>query len=199
MRTITRAAAAVLTTTLALGAGVAPALADTATVKDKASDVIRFANLDDDRGTILGYSESVASGLDLRSMRVKHTKKSVAVKLRFSRLNNQATAFVYFKLPGESVPTRFLLTVSKKEGQLVSFENNKKGCTVPLTTRTGTNGYINAVVKRSCLDNPKRVKVAAGTVSAGLLADDEDSPYLTDSVSPTSYRGISFTRWLSAG
>jgi hypothetical protein len=196
MRLVARTAATLLATTLVVGATATAASAQSTTIKDKASDVLTYADqTTDTRGTQLGYSESVASGVDLRSMRVKHTKKSVSVNVKFSNLDGLTTVYVYLRLDGKAAATRFLVNTEDEQGVVLNSQGRKR-CNVPLTTREGRGGSINAVIKRSCLGDPKKVKASVLAVDQGYFGDN--TPYTMDAVSPTGVRDQAWTKWLKA-
>lgn len=188
------AATVVATTALLLSTGAA-AHAQTQTLKDKSSDVLSYTSMADERGVVLGYADSVASGVDLRSLRVKHTKKSVSVNVKLSQLANDTTIAVSLRLNGSSKPTRFLYNTYSSKAQLINGQGTLK-CSVPLTTTIGKNGSINAVIKRSCLGNPKKIKASVVAMSPGAF--EEGAPILADAVAPNSIRTEAWTTWLKA-
>lgn len=188
------AATVVATTALLLSAGTA-AHAQSETVKDKSSDVLSYVDMKDEQGVVLGYADSVASGVDLRSMRVKHTKKSVSVNVKLSNLAEDTTIEVSFRLNGSSKPTRFLYNTWEDRGQVLNSRGSRR-CMVPLTTKTGSGGSISAVIKRSCLGNPAKLKASVISLSPGAFEDD--ARILTDAVSPTAVRTEAWTSWLKA-
>ncbi len=87
MRTTTHLSAAALSTMLVIGATATSAFAQSDTITDMASDVISYANAAGERGAVLNYADSVASGIDVKTIRVKHTQKSISVNLRFRNLD----------------------------------------------------------------------------------------------------------------
>jgi hypothetical protein len=196
MHLIARAATTLVTMALVVGGTAAAANAQATTIRDKASDVLSFTGqANDDRGTQLGYSQSIASGVDLRSMRVKHTKKSVSVNLKFSDLDVATTVYVSLRVNGKSTPSRFLVNTEDETGIVINSQGSKR-CNVPLTTRTGRSGSINAVIKRSCLGDPKKIKASVFAADQGYFADD--APYLIDPLSPNGVRDQAWTKWLKA-
>jgi hypothetical protein len=196
MRLIPRIAAAMLTTTIVVGGTTTAGHAQSTTLKDKSSDVINYASMKDEVGVVLGYAESVASGVDLRSMRVKHTAKSVKVDIRLSHLKNDTTVFVSFRLDGSKKDSHFLYNTWEDRGQVVNARGQRK-CKVPLTTKTGKNGSVSAVIKRSCLGDPKKLQASAGAMSPGAF--ETDVPILADPLSPSAVRTPTYTKWLKAG
>jgi hypothetical protein len=197
MRTLARFATALVTTTIVVGATATTAHAQTTTVKDKASDVLSFTDQSTDtRGTQLGYRESVASGVDLRSLRAKHTKKSVAIRVKFADLGTETLPIIGLRLDDDSEPSRFVVVSASGEADVINAHGTKR-CTVPLTAQLGASGYLNVVVKRSCLAAPKRVKVSVFAAREGFQG--HNTPYMADTVSPDSVRGDGWTTWLKAG
>lgn len=196
MRTSARVAATLLTTALAVAGTATAASAHTDTVKDKASDVLSFADqTTDEKGTQLGYADSVASGVDLRSMRVKHTKKSVAIKVTFSNLARATTVYASVRVDGKSRPSRIVVNTGENKGKVFNARFDKR-CTVPVTHKYGRGGSVSFVVKRSCLGDPQRVKVAASAFDEGFGTDN--GAVKTDAVSPNNVRNVSYTSWLKA-
>lgn len=196
MRTSARIAATMLTTSLALAGTTAAASADTDVVKDKASDVLSFTDqTTDENGTRLGYADSIASGVDLRSVRVKHTMRSVAIKVAFSNLADTTTVIASVRVDGTSKPSRLVINTGENKGQVFNARGDKR-CTVPVTHSYGRSGSVNFVVKRSCLGDPKRVKVSVFAADAGYATDN--GPFKADAVSPTSVQGSAYTSWVKA-
>lgn len=196
MRTSARVAATLLTTALVVAGTATAASADTDTVKDKASDVLSYADqTTDENGTQLGYADSIASGVDLRSMRVKHTKKSVAIRVKFSALADTTTVIASVRVDGKSKPSRLVVNTGETKGKVFTSRGDKR-CTVPVTHKYGRGGSVSFVVKRSCLGDPKRVKVSVFAADAGYASDN--GAVKTDAVSPNSVRSSSYTSWLKA-
>lgn len=189
------AATVVATTALLLSTGIA-AHAQSETIKDKSSDVIEYADAADETGVVLNYADSVASGLDMRSLRVKHSKKSVSVTLKFAQLNSSTIAYLVFRTDGKKNASRTMFTMDRKSGLVMNPRGDKR-CLAPLTTRLGKGGSIKAVIDRSCLGTPKKIKVSAAASDDRFYEDD--SPYFADSYfSATSTRADSWTKWLKA-
>lgn len=195
MRPMFRTALTATATAALLVSGGTAATAQSATIKDRTSDVLHYADADDERGTQLGYADSVATGIDLRSMRIKHTKKSVVVDLRFSDLDAETGVYVALRLDGESRPSRYLINIENQKGQVVNTQGRKR-CSVPLTSRTGKRGTIHAVIKRSCLGDPTKIKASVFSFDSGFFSDND--PYAADPLSPTAVRGQAWTTWLKA-
>lgn len=190
----------------AIAAGIAAALltvsagaahAQTTTVKDRASDVVDLAAGKGQQDTLLGYADSVATGIDLRSMRVKHTKKSVAVTLRFADLSPRANIGIAFRVNGRSKPQFTLTSISSTRAE-VRNAADKRRCAVPLTRRTGPRGTVHVVVARSCLASPRKIKV--GAAASLVTPAGESVDVQLDVVSDTSVKIEEFdwTRWLKA-
>lgn len=199
MRTLPRIAATAVATTALLMSTGATAHAQAVTVKDKSSDVVAYTSDDTDTGTVLGYQDSLDSGADVRSMKVKHTKKSISITLKAAELDRGAGITVMFKVPGKSQPQWILASMSRTKAVVFNANDTampEKVCNVPLTVKTGTKGSIKAVVKRSCLKSPKKIKVAAVMSTVEITGDT--TSYKADVVSATSVRTPTFTKWLKA-
>ncbi|MET0448663.1 MAG: hypothetical protein ABW004_09660 [Aeromicrobium sp.] len=186
------ALAAAATAALLISAGTA-AHAESDNVKDKASDVIHIQDIDDENGTVLGFRDSIATGVDMRGMRLKHGKKSVSVNLKFADLKKDTQIIVLFRLNGKVQPKHFLFNVNSRSAYLLG-QDLDDACTVPLKTKTGRKGTIHAVIKRSCFGDP--VKIKATAITAGGDPTSEDGPYDQDLLSPTQSRGMSWSTWL---
>lgn len=201
-RTIVRLAATSATAAIMLASAGVAAHADSAVVKDRASDVLSSKlTLNEDEtdivqtDSVLDYRRSIASGVDLRSMRVNHGKKTVSVTLKFAELRRDAVAIVAFRLDGKAEPERLFMNTAKRSGT-VSNEKDKKQCKVPVTTRTGPKGFIRTVIDRSCLDDPTRLK--ATTVSISLKATDDSLTINQDALSPKNVKTLRWTKWLKS-
>jgi hypothetical protein len=196
MRAATRlVASTAVAAGLVLSAGAA-AHADGTNVKDKASDVLYVPDSSNDDFSILGYRASADSGTDLRGMRVKHGKTTVTVRLKFANLAKDASISLQFRSNGRSQSDHFLFSVSQRRGVLLDdrFEDT---CTVPLKARTGYKGAVSATIKRSCLDDPDRIKVSAVALRGDLVA--ENGAIYADALSNTKVQGPSWTKWLKSG
>lgn len=201
-RTIGRLAATSATALVLLASTGVAAHADSAVVKDKASDVVQSrlvfnADATDvvETEAVLDYRRSIASGVDLRSMRVNHGRKTVSVTLKFAELRRDAVAVVAFRLDGQAEPERLFMNTARHSGT-VSNEKDKKQCKVPVTTRTGPKGYIRTVIDRSCLDDPTRIK--ATTVSISLKLTDDSITVNQDALSPRNVKTLRWTKWLKS-
>ncbi len=180
---------------LVLSAG-ATAHAEVTNVKDKASDVNYAPDVSTEDVTILGYQASIDSGVDLRGMRVNHGKKTVTVRLKFAHLRSDARMLLEIRSDGRRKPDHQLFALSARRAILYS-DTYDDSCTVPVTTRAGRKGTIFVTIKRSCLNDPDRIKVAA-TVFRGDL-DTASGPGYADPISNTKIQGPSWTTWLKSG
>lgn len=173
--------------------------AQSTTMKDRASDVVSSdASLVgeevQDQESVLDYRRSIASGVDLRTMRVSHGEKTVNVTLKFAELRRDATVVVAFRLDGDAEPERVLTSTSRRWAT-VSDANDKTKCSIPLKTKTGPKGTIRATIKRSCLGDPERLKAAA--VSIAIKTDDDTFSIRQDVLSAKNLRIPTWSRWLS--
>lgn len=195
MRTTTRAAAVLLTTTIVVGGTAATAHAQATTVKDKASDVLTYS--DGDNGTLLGYADSVASGADVRSLKVNHGKKSVTFTYKFAELGPDTTISAAIRLPGKKRPSYGLIGTSPHKVAVYNLKAEKQ-CSARVTSRTGAKGWVKVVVKRSCLKNPEKIQVAADA-SVNLSTTDDTYAFHYDAVSKKNIRTPTWTKFLKAG
>jgi hypothetical protein len=198
MRLITRTAGVLLSAAVILTGTATSASADSETIKDRPSDVLTWpSKAPGETATRLGYRDSIASGVDLRSLRVRHTRKTVVVTAKFSNLGPSTRLYVQFRYTGRSKKeiTRFLFAQDGKG--LAVTRNFTVKCTVPLTTRQGRKGMVKAVFKRSCFDNPRRIKASAFVTNSNY--DTVDAKQTGDFGSPSKVGEWSWTRWLKAG
>ena len=197
MRAATRlVASTAVAAGLVLSAG-ATAHAEGTNVKDKASDVGLVPDVSDTGTfTVLGYQASIDSGVDLRGMRVRHGRKTVTLRLKFTQLAPDAKISMEFRSNGRRQTDHYLFSVSSRRGVLLDAKAADT-CSVPLTARTGRDGTLYAVIKRSCLGDPERIKVSGGAFR-GDLASDNGSIH-ADPISNTKIQGPSWTKWLKSG
>jgi hypothetical protein len=196
MRLVTRTAAALLTTAVVLTGTAVSATADSDTVKDRASDVITWPSKDPGAtATRLGYQASVDSGVDLRSMRVRHDKRTITVTAKFSNLGPSTRLYVNLRLNGKKKITRFVFA-QDGTARIITPKFNVK-CTRPLVVRTGPKGLMKAVFKRSCLSNPRTIKASAFVTTPAF--DQVAAPQIGDFGSAGKIGQWSWTRWLKRG
>lgn len=174
----------------------AGAQADEANLKDRASDVVSITDNEDDEGTRLSFQDSIASGVDLRGMRVRHGNETVSIRLKFARLDPRATVSIPFRLDGKARPGRFLFQLDRRRA-FVLTDQLEEACSVPLAAKTGTRGTITVSIKRTCLGDPERIKVAAYVFGGDI--EDETAPAFIDVLSPRNLYTPTWTTWLSAG
>lgn len=180
---------------LVLTAG-ATANAEGTNVKDKASDVNYVPDISKEDVTILGYQASIDSGVDLRGMRVRHGKKTVTLRLKFAQLAPDAKISMEFRSNGRRQSDHYLFSVSTRRAVLLESKAFDT-CSVPLTVKTGRKGTLYAVIKRSCLGDPERIKVSGGVFRGDL--DSMSGPGYADPISNTKVQGPSWTKWLKSG
>jgi hypothetical protein len=200
-RTIVRLAATSATAAIMLASAGVAAHADSAVVKDRASDVVSSTLTENETDvteneTVLGYRDSIASGVDLRSMRVNHGKKTVSVTLKFAELRRDAVGVVAFRVNGQAEPDHLFLNTARHSGIVIGGKKGDEQCKVPVTTRTGPNGFIRMVIDRSCLDDPTRIK--ATTVSISFKEDGDSFTTIADVLSPKNVRVPRWTKWLKS-
>jgi hypothetical protein len=194
MHLIARAATTLVTTALVVGGTAAAANAQATTIRDKVSDVVTYSDTNQN-GTVLGYTDSVATGADIRSLKVKHSTKSVTIALAFAELGPDTSMSAVFRLNGKKQPSLGLVSTGKRSADVFNLKG-KKVCSAKLTTTTGTKGSIKAVVKRSCLKNPKKIKVGADATA--FTQSGDTFTVHQDVVSTSSVRSFGYTKWLKA-
>lgn len=172
------------------------ALAQTTKIIDLRNDVVQYDGYDDESGEILSDpAATAATKLDATSARFKHTKKSVAVQMRFSNLYTGKT-FTYagIRVKGKKSPGFWIYSNGSKKKGVVLDRRGKFLCNAKFTTKTGVKGSINFVVSRKCLKNPKSIKV-----QVGLVREKGEAPTILDeSISATRFKTTSETKWLKS-
>ncbi|KRC63472.1 hypothetical protein ASE12_01065 [Aeromicrobium sp. Root236] len=201
MRIISQLLGTGIVATALVSAVATSAVAQETTVKDLRADVVQYSVDDDlDPGTILDGPTSIATGIDATSARVKHTKKSVAIQMRFADLTTDKT-FTYagIRVRGAKTwPSYWVQSNGSKTKGAVYDRNFKRLCSATFTTRSGESGWINVVVPRSCINKPKEIKVKVWVVREPQQDPDDVQTFLEESVSPTTYKSASWTTWLKS-
>jgi hypothetical protein len=129
-------------------------------------------------------------------MRVSHGKKTVSVTLKFAELRRDAVGVVAFRVNGQAEPDHLFLNTARHSGIVIDGNKGDEQCKVPVTTRTGPNGFIRMVIDRSCLDDPTRIK--ATTVSISFKEDGNSFTTIADVLSPKNVRVPRWTKWLKS-
>ena len=194
MRSIKLLLASGIVATALVSTTATTALAQTTTIKDLRNDVVQYDGYDDDSGTVLtDPAATAATGIDATSARFKHTKKSIAVLMRFSNLTSSRT-FTYagIRVKGKTLPGYWIYSNGSKTKGAVYDRKGKRLCSAKFTTKSGASGSINFVVSRKCLKYPKSIKV-----QVGLVREKGETPTILDeSISATKYKTTSESRWI---
>ncbi len=176
-RTLRLLATTALATGLVVGAS-GTAFAQKTTVKDASGDVLRYA---DDEGASDGVAledtESRASGADIKSFSVDHTKTRVKVSAKFRTVEDDTTIYVYFRLNGKSEPTRVLFNLDDEDAVVFQLSTGEVACELPISVKTGPNGTISASINRKCLGYPSKLRA---TVVADTETVDGSGDYYED-------------------
>ena len=137
-------------------------------------------------------SDSAASGVDIRSLKVDHGTKKVTVTLKFSNLKSSTTASIAFRPGNKHQPNRVLINTGRRSGEVYDL-NYKAKCAVPLKTKLGKGGYVKATIKRSCLGKPTKIKV-----TASAYRFESNGGGVIDSLSKGDPRGTTYTKALKS-
>ncbi|TCI99724.1 hypothetical protein [Aeromicrobium sp. IC_218] len=178
MRLIPALTAAALAAITVLGTGTA-AHAEQTSITDKRADVLvtSFSSSDDDDYERLDAAASKKSGIDAKGVRFKHGKKSVTITAKFSRLKSGSTLYVEFYKPGRRSASFTLYGADGSSRAQVLDRDFDRACTAKLRTRNGKNGSITATVKRSCLDDMPKIRMAAAAYRFVPKGDDDITIY----------------------
>ena len=164
-----------LTAALALGTVLGTstaAQAQSATIKDKRADVLRFESIESDSYTRLGSAASKKSGVDAKSVRFDHGRKNVTITVKFSRLKSGSTIYAELFRAGKKKPSFELYGYDKQGGEVYNARD-KKVCNAKVRTSNGKNGSIKVTVRRSCLGDPAKLRIAVGVLRlSGGTADN---------------------------
>lgn len=202
MRTIARLLAAGLATTALVAASATPASAQSQRIKDKRADVVRYEARDDDNGdkaTVLDRKASVATGLDATQSTIKHSKKSLTVTIKFSKLTkHRVYVHTYIRFKGAKNQAQFIVLNhgSNKKVSIYDRALEHTFCTAKLKRKTGKSGSISFKIKRKCLDSPKAIKATTSlmTYPDGRVGDT----YLSESISSSHVTRASWSKWLKS-
>ncbi|WP_165570431.1 hypothetical protein [Aeromicrobium sp. IC_218] len=197
MRLTSLALAAGLATVAVLGTGTA-AHAERATIKDKRADVVLTTMWDEGyQERQLGRTESKKSGIDAKSVRYDHRRRTVSVTVKFSRLKSDAGLSVEFYAPGSDEPDYELHGFLDSSDADVMDAGYEHACSASLKGRKGRNGWMTATVKRSCLGDLPKVRMAA--TAFRVVEKDASVLIYGDALSAKKIRTAQKSRALAAG
>lgn len=203
MRTMFKLVTACLVTTAILGGTTAAASAKSETMKDKRADVVHVDVAPDgvETSSILDAAASYATGVDATSTTVKHGKNTIRVTIRFAYLSSRnVRATTLIRTSGKDRP---LFSAhgggSNKYVYVYDKVDDARLCTRPQTYKQGLRGYLTFTIRRSCIGNPKSIKVSS-TIERTLWVSgvDRSSEYLTEVIAPAAFRTPAWTRWLKS-
>lgn len=178
MRLITALTTATLAAVTVLGTGSA-AHAEQTSITDKRADVLRTTVSEDSEGDYerLSAAASKKSGIDAKGVRFKHGKKTVTITAKFSRLKSGSTIYVEFYKPGRRNASFMLYGWDGSRRADVLDRDFDRACTAKLRTRNGKNGSITVTVKRSCLDDEPKLRMAAGAYRTVMRSEESIDIY----------------------
>lgn len=201
MRTITHLLAAGVAATALVAGSAAAATAQSQTIKDKRADVVRYADLADESGTVLDRQASIDSGIDAKSATVKYTKKSLKVTIKFAKLTKEPVSLQsVIRVKGKKAPSFVIFNDSgHKKVSVYNGSMSKKLCNGTMTRKTGKNGSASFTVKRKCLKNAKKIKAQTGVFTM-RESDEAESGLSVDfeAISAKQFKTPAWTKWLKA-
>ncbi|WP_019144317.1 hypothetical protein [Aeromicrobium massiliense] len=201
MRLTSLVLAAGLATVTVLGTGTA-AHAERASIKDKRADVVRTTYAMDDfevqEERQLNTASSKKSGIDAKSVRYDHRRKTVSVTVRFSRLKSDSGVYVEVYAPG-SKKADFEVSgrVGDSQAYVTMPDDYEPICTGDVASRRGKNGWVTVTVDRACFGDLPEVRLAVGAFRT--LFDDDTLVTYHDALSAKKIRTPQKTRLLAAG
>lgn len=170
-RALALALASAIVPVLALGA-VTPAHADTHAHRDAARDVV--SGTADESGDDISRPEPERREGDVRWLRVNHTPRVVRVTVGLDQLTRGSGGLSAFHvvsvLPdrGRRVDIEITVSGTDYQGQ-TRFSSGKRSRCGGLRTRIDyVNDTVQVSVPRSCVGNPRSVRVGAGSGSFDL-------------------------------
>lgn len=201
MRLLTHLITGGIASTVILTGTAVTATAQSDKIIDKRADVVQLDDSDtSDNGTVLNRADSIASGIDVKSLTVKHGKKSLKVTIRFADLTKedvQAQAAVRTK--GHKEPKYLIYSINRKKVGVMDLDDDefKQVCTGKQSKKAGKNGTITFAVARSCFKKPKAIKVQAAATRF-IQFNDENFTVYQDAISSSKVRMPDSTKWLKA-
>jgi hypothetical protein len=182
--------------------GTAPAAhAERASIKDKRADVVRTTYSADDlevrEERRLTKTASRRSGIDATSVRYDHRSKTVSVTVRFARLKSDAGLYAEIYAPGsKKADFEVYGRMGSSVAEVVDPEYDVV-CSGDFSSRTGKKGWMRLTVKRSCLGDLRKVRMAAGAYRT--VEDGDAFVVYGDALSAKKVRTPHRTRLLAAG
>lgn len=180
--------ALVTATTLASAMGALPADAATKRFTDTPDDV-RIVQIQDD-GAPGETRPAVDVPPDIRSLTVRHARRTVAATVRLSELDRPTdeqilqVALDFRGSNGQRRTVAITASGNKRASEMYRASNLRKVCAKSLRTTvrySESAGQVRATFPRRCLDNPKRVRVggviAVGDVAAVVAAGSGEVAY----------------------
>lgn len=205
MRTIAHLVAGGLAATALVAGSAVSATAQSEKIADKRADVVHIFDLfsdPEDPGTVLDREASIATGIDATSATIKHGKKSLKVTIKFAKLTKESFILQSsVRVKGAKQSPKYGITNDgmKKSIYVYSASTDKKLCSAKMKRKTGNKGSISFTIKRSCLGNPKSVKLQTGLFAFPDGFENEDTLAVNvESISPKKLRTPAWTKWLKS-
>lgn len=200
MRTLTHLIGGSVAAAALVASSTTVASAQSQTIKDKRADVVQYDGYDDDWGTILGWSASVATGLDATKATVKHGKKSLRVTMRFAELGtDQVQVYGAIRIKGKkSWPSYQVISGASNRVDVYNRSYSKYLCSGKMTRKNGKGGSISYVIDRSCIKKPKAIKVQTGLYAFDGDPSRDDVTIFDESISAKNTRTTTNTKWLKS-
>ena len=200
MRILAHLSAALVSATVVLASTVVAASAQETTITDKRADVVQYDGRDDDSGTVLGADDSVSTGVDATSARIRHTKKYVTILMRFENLTGgRVLSYAGLAVNGTGTTSYWIYNRgSKSTVTVLNRAQTKVLCTGAFTQKAGKNGSLYLRVARSCLGYPHKIKAQTGLWRWMGSLDNDDATYYDESISASRYKTTSYSSWITS-
>ncbi|TCI99464.1 hypothetical protein [Aeromicrobium sp. IC_218] len=201
MRLTSLVLAAGLATVTVLGSGTA-AHAERASIKDKRADVVRTTYSADEYEMVeqrqLNTTSSKKSGIDAKSVRFDHDRRTISVTVRFSRLKSGSGMYVGIYAPGSKEPDfQAYGEVGESKSFVYGTEDYEDACSGDFASRRGRNGWMTLTIERSCLGDLPEIRMSVG--ASRLIQQDGALVTYRDALSVKKIRTPQKTRLLAAG
>lgn len=149
-------------------------------------------------GRAIGPNRLRGPPRDAKSVRYDHTRTTITVTVRFSRLKSDSGVYAEVYAPG-SRKADFEVSggVDDSKAEVYAPDDYEPICSGDVTSRRGRNGWVTVTVDRSCFGDLPEVRLAVGAART-LFGDDTFVSY-HDVLSTKKIRTPQKTRLLTAG
>jgi hypothetical protein len=164
-------------------------------LKSRDTDVIREA-AHRPESSLWTADGALGSGVDTRSLRVKHGKKSISIGLHAGSVFYASWLSMRAEIRVSASKTYSFVNTSSKSARIEN-SSGKKICSAHYEVKVGKIGTAYALIPRKCLGYPKQIKVS---VASFRMGKDDDGTYaaLIDMINPDYLVKPATTKWLKS-